>query len=66
MVVPEGDGEDVVVGWEVGGVVEQGGGVVVGQGVDEVLTALLHTVQAARAEEAEKELEAASEPVLAP
>jgi GTP-binding protein len=37
-----------------------------GQGVDEVLTALLHTVQAARAEEAEKEQQAASEPVLAP
>ncbi len=37
-----------------------------GQGVDEVLTALLQTVQAARAEEAEKEQQAASEPVLAP
>ncbi len=37
-----------------------------GQGVDEVLTALLHTVQAARAEEAEKEQQAAIEPVLAP
>jgi GTPase len=37
-----------------------------GQGVDEVLTALLQTVQAAREAEAEKELQAASEPVLAP
>ncbi|HEY1506963.1 MAG TPA: GTPase ObgE [Stellaceae bacterium] len=37
-----------------------------GQGVDEVLTALLQTVQAARAVEAEKERQAASEPVLAP
>jgi GTP-binding protein len=37
-----------------------------GQGVDEVLTALLHTVQAAREAEAEKEQQAASEPVLAP
>jgi GTPase len=37
-----------------------------GQGVEEVLTALLQTVQAARAEEAEREQQAASEPVLAP
>jgi len=37
-----------------------------GQGVDEVLTALLQTVQAAREAEAEKELQVASEPVLAP
>jgi GTP-binding protein len=37
-----------------------------GQGVDEVLTALLQTVQAARIAEAEKEQQAASEPVLAP
>ena len=37
-----------------------------GQGVDEVLTALLQTVRAAREVEAEKELQAASEPVLAP
>jgi len=37
-----------------------------GQGVDEVLTALLQTVQAARAAEAEQEQQAASEPVLAP
>jgi GTP-binding protein len=37
-----------------------------GQGVDEVLTALLQTVQAARAAEAEKEKQAASEPVFAP
>jgi GTPase len=37
-----------------------------GQGVDEVLTALLQTVQAARAAEAEKEQQAAIEPVLAP
>ncbi len=36
-----------------------------GQGVDEVLTALLQTVQAAREAEAEKEKQAASEPVLA-
>jgi len=36
-----------------------------GQGVDEVLTALLQTVQAAREAEAEKEKRAASEPVLA-
>jgi GTPase len=37
-----------------------------GQGVDEVLTALLQTVQATRAAEAEKEQQAASEPVFAP
>ena len=37
-----------------------------GQGVDEVLTALLQTVQAARAAEAEKEKQAAAEPVFAP
>ena len=37
-----------------------------GQGVDDVLTALLQTVQAAREVEAEKEQQAASEPVLAP
>jgi len=37
-----------------------------GQGVDDVLTALLQTVQAAREAEAEKEKQAASEPVLAP
>jgi GTPase len=37
-----------------------------GQGVDEVLTALLQTVQAAREVEAEKEQQAASEPVLIP
>jgi len=37
-----------------------------GRGVDEVLTALLQTVQAARAAEAEKEQQAASEPVFAP
>jgi len=37
-----------------------------GQGVEEVLTALLQTVQAARAAEAEKEQQAASEPVFAP
>jgi len=37
-----------------------------GQGVDEVLTALLQTVQAAREAEAEEEQQAASEPVLAP
>jgi GTP-binding protein len=37
-----------------------------GQGVGEVLTALLQAVQAARADEAEKEQQAASEPVLTP
>ena len=37
-----------------------------GQGVDEVLTALLQTVQAAREVEAELEQQAASEPVFAP
>ncbi|HXR86182.1 MAG TPA: GTPase ObgE [Stellaceae bacterium] len=36
-----------------------------GQGVDEVLTALLQKVQAARAAEADKEMQAAREPVLA-
>jgi GTPase len=37
-----------------------------GQGVDEVLSSLLQTVQAARASEAEKEKQAAREPVFAP
>jgi GTP-binding protein len=37
-----------------------------GQGVDQVLTALLQTVQAAREAEAEKEKQAAREPVFAP
>jgi GTP-binding protein len=37
-----------------------------GQGVEEVLTALLQTVQAARADEAEREQQVASEPVLTP
>ncbi|HEX4193726.1 MAG TPA: GTPase ObgE [Stellaceae bacterium] len=37
-----------------------------GQGVGEVLTALLQAVQAARGNEAEKEQQAASEPVLTP
>jgi GTP-binding protein len=37
-----------------------------GQGVDEVLTALLQSVQAAREAEAEKEKQAAREPVLVP
>jgi GTP-binding protein len=37
-----------------------------GQGVDEVLTALLQTVQAAREAEAEREKQAASEPAFAP
>jgi GTP-binding protein len=37
-----------------------------GQGVDEVLTALLQAVQAARAAETEKDRQAAPEPVLAP
>jgi GTP-binding protein len=37
-----------------------------GQGVDEVLTALLQTVQAAREAEAEREKQAAREPVFAP